>query len=130
VLDGWQIFFDGVAAPLMLAAPGQITAIVPNEVAGKAHTVIGVQQQGVLTPAVGVTIPVNATAPRSSRKIHWGIGQAAAVNLDGTVNSIGLAILAGAHYRSGTPDWSRCRSVEKRHPESAIYDQRAYDGDL
>ena len=35
VLGGWQVFFDGVAAPLILASPGQITAITPNEVAGK-----------------------------------------------------------------------------------------------
>jgi len=96
VLGGWQVFFDGVAAPLILAAPGQITAIAPNEVAGKAHTVIGVQQQGGLTPALAVTVPVNATAPAILTQDPSGIGQAAAVNLDGTVNSITSPAKAGS----------------------------------
>lgn len=96
VLGGWQVFFDGVAAPLILAAPGQITAIAPNEVAGKAHTVIGVQQQGSLTPAFAATVPVNATAPAIFTQDPSGIGQAAAVNLDGTVNSITNPAKAGS----------------------------------
>jgi uncharacterized protein (TIGR03437 family) len=96
VLGGWQVFFDGVAAPLLLAAPGQITAIAPNEVAGKAHTVIGVQQQGILTPAFAVTVPVNATAPAILTQDPSGIGQARAVNLDGTVNSIASPAKAGS----------------------------------
>ena len=94
-LGGWQVFFDGVAAPLILAAPGQITAIAPNEVAGKAHTVIGVQQQGGLTSTLAVTVPVNATAPAILTQDPSGIGQAAAVNLDGTVNSITSPAKAG-----------------------------------
>jgi uncharacterized protein (TIGR03437 family) len=96
VLGGWRVFFDGVAAPLILAAPGQITAIAPNEVAGKAHTLIGVQQQGGLTPASAVTVPVNATAPAILTQDPSGIGQAAAVNLDGTVNSITSPAKAGS----------------------------------
>lgn len=96
VLSGWEVFFDGVAAPLILAAPGQITAIVPNEVAGKAHSVIGVQQQGVLTPALPVIAPVNATAPAILTQDSSGIGQAAAINLDGTVNSIASPAQAGS----------------------------------
>jgi hypothetical protein len=80
VLSSWQVFFDGVAAPLILAAPGQITAIAPNEVAGKAHTVIGVQQQGSRTPAFAVTVPVNATAPAILTQDPSGIGQAAAAS--------------------------------------------------
>ena len=110
VLGGWQVFFDGVAAPLILAAPGQITAIVPNEVAGKAHSAIGVQQQGVLTPALPVIVPVNATAPAILTQDSSGIGQAAAINLDGTVNSVASPAQAGSIvtlYVSGagaTPD--------------------------
>ena len=95
-LGGWQAFFDGVAAPLILAAPGQIRAIVPNEVAGKAHTVIGVQQQGVQIPAVTVTVSVNASAPAILTQDQSGIGQAVAVNLDGTVNSIKNPVIAGS----------------------------------
>jgi len=96
VLGGWQVFFDGVAAPLLLAAPGQITAIVPNEVAGKAHSVIGVQKQGVLTPALPLIVPVNATAPAILTQDGSSSGQAAAVNQDGVVNSIASPAKAGS----------------------------------
>jgi uncharacterized protein (TIGR03437 family) len=96
VLGGWRVFFDGVAAPLILAAPGQITAIAPNEVSGKAHAVIEVQQQGGITSTVAVTVPVNATAPAILTQDPSGIGQAAAVNLDGIVNSITSPAKAGS----------------------------------
>ncbi len=96
VLGGWQVFFDGVAAPLIFAAPGQITAITPKEVGGRAHTAIGVQQQGTLTPAIAVSVPVNATAPAILTQDSSGIGQAVAINLDGTVNSITSPAKAGS----------------------------------
>jgi len=96
VLGGWQVFFDGVAAPLILAAPGQITAIVPNEVAREKHSVIGVQKQGVLTPALPLIVPVNATAPAILTDDPSGIGQAAAVNQDGTANSVANPAQAGS----------------------------------
>jgi uncharacterized protein (TIGR03437 family) len=65
-------------------------------VAGKAHTVLGVQQQGRLTPAIALTVPVNATAPAILTQAPSGIGQAAAVNLDGTINSITNPAIAGS----------------------------------
>ena len=95
-LGGWQVLFDDVAAPLILAAPGQITAIVPIEVGGKAHTVIGVRPPGATTPALSVTVPVNATAPAILTQDPLGTGQAAAVNLDGTVNSVANPAQAGS----------------------------------
>lgn len=96
VLGGWQVSFDGVAAPLILAAPGQITAVVPNEVAAKAHSVIGVQQQGVPNSVIGAILPVNPTAPAILTQDSSGIGQADAVNSDGTVNSINSPAQAGS----------------------------------
>jgi uncharacterized protein (TIGR03437 family) len=96
VLGGWQVLFDGVAAPLILAAPGQITAIVPNEVTGKAHTVVGVQRSGPLTLALAVTVAVNPTAPAILAQDPSGVGQAAAINQDGTVNSTANPARAGS----------------------------------
>jgi len=96
MLAGWQVFFDGVAAPLILAAPGQITAIVPDEVAGKAHTIIEVQQQAGPTQALSVTVPVNPTAPAILTQSSSGIGPAAAVNQDATLNSIANPAKAGS----------------------------------
>lgn len=96
VLGGYQVFFDDIAAPLILAAPGQIRAIVPNEVAAKAHTVIAVKLFADLIPAPTVTVPVNATAPAILTRDSSGIGQAAAVNIDGTANSIATPAQAGS----------------------------------
>lgn len=95
-LGGWQVVFDGVPAPLVLAAPRQITATAPNAVAGKAHSVIVVQQQGSLTPAVAITVPVNATAPAILTQDSSGIGQAAALNADGSANSVKNPAKAGS----------------------------------
>jgi uncharacterized protein (TIGR03437 family) len=50
--------------------------------------VVVVQQQGGQTAALAVTVPVNATAPAILTQDPSGIGQAAAVNLIETVNSI------------------------------------------
>jgi uncharacterized protein (TIGR03437 family) len=96
LLGGYQVFFDEVAAPLILAAPGQITAIVPNEVAAKAQTVIAVGLFADLIPYPTVTVPVNPTAPAILAQGSSGTGQAAAVNLDGTVNSITNPAQAGS----------------------------------
>jgi len=96
LLGGYQVFFDSVAAPLILAAPEQITAIVPDEVAGKAHTVIAVQLFADLIPGPAITVPINATAPAILTQDPSGIGQAAAVNPDGTVNSIASPAIAGS----------------------------------
>jgi uncharacterized protein (TIGR03437 family) len=41
-----------------------------------------------LTLALGITVPVNATAPAILTQDPSGTGQAAAINQDGTVNSI------------------------------------------
>ncbi|HME06139.1 MAG TPA: SBBP repeat-containing protein [Bryobacteraceae bacterium] len=96
LLGGYQVFFDSVAAPLILVAPGHIAAIVPNEVAGKAHTVIAVKLFADLIPGPTVTVPVNPTAPAIITQDSSGIGQAAAVNPDGTVNSITNPAQAGS----------------------------------
>jgi uncharacterized protein (TIGR03437 family) len=95
-LGGWQVRFDGVAAPLFFAAPGQITAIVPNEVSGATRTTIAVAPEGVLAPALLATVAVNATAPAIITQDSAGIGQALAINVDGTVNSSANPAKAGS----------------------------------
>ncbi len=57
---------------------------------------IGVQKQGVLTPALPLIVPVNSTAPAILTQDSSGSGPAAAVNLDGTVNSIANPAKAGS----------------------------------
>jgi uncharacterized protein (TIGR03437 family) len=93
-LDGWQVTFDGVPAPLLQASPGQITLIVPNSIAGKSHT-----HAVVMNPAgknVPMTLPVNPTSPGILTPDASGMGQAAAINLDGSINSSAHPAAAGS----------------------------------
>ena len=46
-----QVFFDGIAAPLTYVSVGQINAVVPYEVAGKASTQMTVNFNGAVSAA-------------------------------------------------------------------------------
>lgn len=56
-----QVFFDGLAAPVLYAQNGQVNVVAPYGLAGKSQTVIQVQYQGRAAPAV--TLPVSPTSP-------------------------------------------------------------------
>ncbi|MCX6638416.1 MAG: hypothetical protein NT090_25460, partial [Acidobacteria bacterium] len=84
-LAGTQVLFDGMAAPLLLAATGQITALVPYEVAGKPEVSVVVARDGRRTSPV--TLPVAASSPAIYTADGSGYGQAAILNEDGTANS-------------------------------------------
>lgn len=83
-LGGVSLTFDGTPAPLIYSSYGQINAIVPYEVAGKSSTAIAVQTGGATASA---TVPVVPAAPSLFTADASGIGQAAALNQDGSVNS-------------------------------------------
>lgn len=78
-----RVLFSGVAAPLLNVSSGQITAIVPNAVAGRSSVGVQVEYRGVLSNAV--SLPV--------LKAHPGIfnldgsGWGAVRNEDGALNS-------------------------------------------
>lgn len=74
-LGGTQVFFDGVAAPLVYVSNGQVNAIVPYAVAGAASTQMQVVYQGKATNTI--TLPVAPSSP----------GLFAVTNADGGVNS-------------------------------------------
>jgi uncharacterized protein (TIGR03437 family) len=57
MLDGTQVFFDGVAAPLMYVQDAQINVLAPYSLAGKTNVTIQVRYQGQATAPV--TIPVS-----------------------------------------------------------------------
>ena len=81
-LGGYQVLFDGVAAPLLNADSGQIKAIVPHIAATSTHV-------QVVTPAGTIDGPLLAL----NRSPVIGIFQnsqtrlAAALNQDGAINS-------------------------------------------
>jgi uncharacterized protein (TIGR03437 family) len=91
-VGGTQVLFDGVPAPLIYSLAGQLSAIVPYEVAGKTITQMQVQYNGQTSAAVGVNVvdaaPGIFTLPSST--------QAAALNADLSVNGAGNPAAKGS----------------------------------
>ena len=85
-LDGVQVFFDGVAAPLFYAQAGQINAQAPYSVAGNVSTNIQVVYQGVAVNTVAAAVA--SAAP--------GVFPTA-VNQDGTFNSASNPAASGSY---------------------------------
>ena len=82
-LGGYQVLFDGVAAPLLYAGPTQINAVVPQAVAYGDYT-----QMQIVTPSgtiAGPTLAVRQSEPYIFQNSLTGL--AAALNQDGSVNS-------------------------------------------
>jgi uncharacterized protein (TIGR03437 family) len=94
VLSGTRVLFDGVAAPLIRVDSGQITAIVPNSVAGKTHSLVAVERDGQTTAST--TVVIGAASPALLTFDPSGTGPCAAINLDGTLNSASTPALAGS----------------------------------
>jgi endo-1,4-beta-xylanase len=84
-LAGTQVFFDGVAAPLIYAVAGQVTVVVPFEVAGRQQTVIQYQYNGVKSNAV--TVPVTPSFPAIFAADATGSGLGAILNQDYSLNT-------------------------------------------
>jgi uncharacterized protein (TIGR03437 family) len=81
-LGGTSVLFSGVAAPLLYSSAGQVAAIVPFEVS--ASTNLQVQFQGLASAAASLAVSSSAPGIFTTGS---GQGQAAAINLDGTINS-------------------------------------------
>jgi uncharacterized protein (TIGR03437 family) len=86
IADGEQVLFDGVPAPIIYAAAGQVSCIVPYEVNGEAMTQVQVSYQGQTSNSVGV--PVAVALPGIFTLNASGKGQGSIINQDGTVNSV------------------------------------------
>jgi uncharacterized protein (TIGR03437 family) len=85
-LGNTQVFFDGVAAPLLYASSGQLAAVVPYGVGGKTGTQVQVRSGGLSSDVVAM--PVKPTGPSVFSSDYTGSGQGAILNQDGvTVNS-------------------------------------------
>lgn len=94
VLSVTRVVFDGVAAPLIRVDSGQITAIVPNSVAGKTHSLVAVEHNAQTTASTMVVIGVASFALLTFDPA--GTGPCAAINLDGTLNSASTPAPAGS----------------------------------
>jgi uncharacterized protein (TIGR03437 family) len=94
VLSGTRVLFDGVAAPLIRVDSGQITAIVPNSVARKTHSLVTVERNGQTTASA--TVAIDVASPALLTFDPSGTGPCAAINLDGTLNSASTPAPAGS----------------------------------
>lgn len=93
-LDGAQVLFDGAPTPLIYASAGQMSAVVPYDITGKAATQIQISYQGQLSNSV--TLPVADALPGIFTSDSTGKGQGAILNQDGTVNSPSQPAAAGS----------------------------------
>lgn len=83
-LGGTQVLINDVAAPLIYVSPGQVNALVPFD-AGSDAASIQVVAAGL--PSGAWAVPLAPSAPSIFTTSASGVGQAAVVNQDGSVNS-------------------------------------------
>ncbi|MGA3042459.1 MAG: IPT/TIG domain-containing protein [Bryobacteraceae bacterium] len=84
-LNGAQLFVDGIAAPLLYASTGQLNAIVPYEIETSGNATVQVKVNGQM--AASWDVPLAPSAPAIFTVSASGVGQAAVLNQDNTVNS-------------------------------------------
>lgn len=93
-LNGVQLTFDGVAAPLLYLQNGQLAAVVPFEVAGKTEPSVQISGRGQQSTALKQTVA--AATPGIFTTNSSGSGQATAVNQTGTANGSGSPASRGS----------------------------------
>jgi uncharacterized protein (TIGR03437 family) len=79
-----QVLFDGIASPLIFASAGQVNAVAPFGIGGDS-TQVQVQYQGQTSDPVPMSVATATPAIFSAD--GSGLGQAAILNQDGTLNS-------------------------------------------
>lgn len=84
-LGGVSVSFDGVLAPILYAASNQINVVVPPGVTPGVNRQVRVTKNGSAVGTLGVG--VDATAPALATADGSGVGQAAALNQDNSLNS-------------------------------------------
>ncbi len=84
-LSGVTVLFDGNPVPLTYASAGQINAIAPVALAGKASTQVQVSYQGAMSNTI--TIPTATAAPGIFAADASGMGGGAILNQDSSLNA-------------------------------------------
>jgi uncharacterized protein (TIGR03437 family) len=84
-LAGTTVLFDGIPAPIIYASATQTAAVVPYEIAN-ASTQVTVTYQGRTTAQY--SIAVSGLSPALFTANATGLGAAAALNQDGTLNTV------------------------------------------
>ena len=84
-LGNTQVYFGGVAAPLIYVSATQLCAMVPYDVAGSVSTQVVVHYEGLVSQPY--TVAVAPSAPGIFSANASGQGPAAASNANGSTNS-------------------------------------------
>jgi uncharacterized protein (TIGR03437 family) len=92
-LGGVTVSFDATAAALLSVSAKQIVAIVPFEVAGRHNTQLQIKLNSQLSSPL--TLAVASSAPGLFVDGGSGVGQANALNEDGTPNEKTVPAIAG-----------------------------------
>ena len=93
-LAGTTATFNGVAAPVIYVVAGQMSVVVPYEVAGSSAAALQVTYNGVASNTV--SIPVTDASPALFTYAASGTGPLAAANEDGSVNTAANPAAAGS----------------------------------
>jgi trimeric autotransporter adhesin len=91
-IAGTSVTFNGIAAPLLYASAGQVSAIVPYGVTGTTASVL-VKVSNAATQAFPA--PLTPAAPGIFTADASGLGPARAFNADGSANTPGTPALVG-----------------------------------
>jgi uncharacterized protein (TIGR03437 family) len=79
-----RLTFDGIAAPLLYAGAGQVSAIVPYAITGRTTTSVQLEHGGARSAAVNVSVV--PSGPGIFTVDASGAGQGAILNQDGSLN--------------------------------------------
>ena len=82
-LGGTRVLFNGTAAPLLYTSSGQVSAIVPQNLAGRSTVSIVVEYLGV--QSAGMTLPVIGSNPAIFTQNSSGKGDSIVIRLDGSL---------------------------------------------
>lgn len=105
-IAGTRLWFDNVAAQLVYAHPGEVAAIVPYSVAGKASVQISVES--LVARSLGVTVPVQSTGAGC----QYGLSPAAltVVAAGGDVSiAVGASAVTCSWAASTDAAWLTCK---------------------
>ena len=80
-----KVLINGIAAPIVYGSVSQWNVVVPYEIDGAKTASVQVQIGGAVSDTW--TLPVAASAPAIFTKDGSGVGLAAVLNQDGTINS-------------------------------------------
>ncbi len=83
-LANTQVLFDGVPAPMVYAANGQVSAVAPFGIANQPMTAVQIKSGG--STSAPALLPVTTAAPGIFTANSSGAGPAAVLNQDGSLN--------------------------------------------